>query len=172
MNSKKTGETIIMKKHFLFAVAIMTIGLVGCKSKEVTTVAFHSYTTECLGKNMDGSHTLRVWASGRNRADAIKQAQKKAVYDMVFTGISAGGSECNAYPIVDEANARKKYEKYFDIFFADGGDYSKYVSFANQKKSAIQRYYGDGTQTFGILVTVNRSGLSQRLVNDNIIVKQ
>lgn len=164
-----------MKKQLYLIAVITALILAGCKSKEaatITTTAFHQYTTECLGKSMDGSQTLRVWASGRNRADAIEQAKKKAVYDMVFTGIQAGSGECNAYPIVDEANARKKYEDYFDLFFADGGAYSKYVSISNQKTSAMQRYQGDGTQTFGIVVTVNRSALRQRFVSDNIIVKQ
>ncbi len=160
-----------MKKQLLFMLAVALVVLTGCKSKEVSTAAFQSYTTECLGKSMDGSQTLRVWASGRNRADAIEQAKKKAVYDIVFTGIQAGSGECNAYPIVDEANARKKYEDYFDLFFADGGAYKNYVSSTNQKKSAMQRHYGDGTQTFGIIVTVNRSALRQRFISDNIIVK-
>ena len=159
-----------MKKQISFTFAIVLMVLTGCKSKEITTTAFHNYSTECLGKSMDGNHTLRVWASGRNRADAIEQAKKKAVYDMVFTGIQSGSGECNAYPIVDEANARKKYEDYFDLFFADGGAYKNYVSSSNQKKSAIQRYYGDGTQTFGIIVTVNRSSLRQRFISDNIIL--
>lgn len=160
-----------MRKQISFIVAIVLVTFIGCKSKDVTTTAFHSYSTECLGKSMDGSQTLRVWASGRNRADAIEQAKKKAVYDMVFVGIQSGNGECNAYPIVDEANARKKYEDYFDLFFANGGAYKEYVSSSNQKKSAIQRYYGDGTQTFGVIVTVNRSALRQRFISDNIIVK-
>ena len=161
-----------MKKCFLFIAVIAVLIMAGCKSKEPTTAAFHSYTSECLGKSMDGKQTLRVWASGSNRANAIEQAKKKAVYDIVFNGIQAGSGECNAYPIVDEANARKKYEDYFDLFFADGGAYKDYVSMTSQKKSAMQRHMGDGTETFGIIVTVNRSALRQRLVSDNIIVKQ
>lgn len=160
-----------MKKQLLYISVFVGMLLIGCKSQKVTTVAFHNYTTECLGKSMDGSQALRVWASGRNRANAIEQAKKKAVYDVVFTGIQAGSGECNAYPIVDEANARKKYEEYFDAFFADGGAYKKYVTSDNQKTSAMQRYYGDGTQTFSIIVSVNRSALRQRLISDNIIVK-
>lgn len=145
--------------------------LTACNSHHAVTTAFHSYTTECLGKSMDGTQTLRVWATGRNRADAIEQAQKKAVYDVTFTGINAGGGECNAYPVIDEANARKKYEDYFDRFFADGGAYSKYVSIENQKKSAMDRFRGDGNQMYGIIVVVNRSALRQRFINDNIIIK-
>lgn len=161
-----------MKMKLTIVVAIALTLFVGCKSKETaTTAAFHSYTTECLGKNMDGSQTLRVWASGSNKSDAVEQAKKKAVYDVVFSGIQAGSGDCNAYPVIDEANARKKYEEYFDLFFANGGAYTEYVFISDQKKAAMQRYYGDGTQTFGIIVTVNRSALRKRFESDNIIVK-
>lgn len=157
-------------KNLLLA-ALLAL-LAGCKSKEPSTTAFHNYKTECLGKSMDGIQTLRVWTSGRNRDNAIEQAKKKAVYDVVFLGIQAGGGECNAYPLIDEANARKKYEDYFDLFFADGGAYKQYVSTKKQKTGAIQRLYGDGTQVLGIIVTVNRSALRKRFEHDNIIVKQ
>ena len=52
------------------------------------------------------------------------------------------------------------------------GAYSKYVSITNQKKSAIQRFQGNGTLTIGIIVTVNRSALKQRFLSDNVIEKQ
>ena len=159
-----------MKKLSFFVLSILAVILSGCSSK-ITTTAFHSYQTECMGKSMDGSQTLRVWATGRNRANAIEQAKKKAVYDVVFTGINGGSVECNAYPVVDEANARKKYEEYFDVFFADGGAYSQYVTTVNQRKSSIQKFQGDGAVMFGIVVAVNRSALYQRFVSDNIIVK-
>lgn len=160
-----------MKKKSVLVIGISLILLSGCASKKITTAAFHNYNTECMGKSMDGSQTLRVWASGRNRANAIEQAKKRAVYDVVFTGITSGSGECNAYPVIDEANARKKYEEYFDTFFADGGAYRQYVTTVNQKKSSVDKLQGDGTVMFGIIVSVNRSALYQRFVSDNIIVK-
>lgn len=160
-----------MKKKSVLVIGISLFLLSGCASKKITTAAFHNYNTECMGKSMDGSQTLRVWASGRNRANAIEQAKKRAVYDVVFTGITSGSGECNAYPVIDEANARKKYEEYFDTFFADGGAYRQYVTTVNQKKSSVDKLQGDGTVMFGIIVSVNRSALYQRFVSDNIIVK-
>ena len=159
----------IMKRFFIY---IFTLScLLGCKSKKISTAAFHNYNTECLGISMDGTQTLRVWGTGRNRSDAIEQAKKKAVYDVVFVGIQAGRGECNSYPVIDEPNARKKYEDYFDLFFSNGGAYKEYVSAKNQKISALHRFKGDGTETFGIIVIVNRSALRQRFANDNIIIK-
>lgn len=160
-----------MKKYIIICACTLVMILAACKSRKVTTTAFHDYPTECLGKGMDGTQTLRVWATGRNKVDAIEQAKKKAVYDVTFTGIDAGSGECNAYPVVVEANARKKYEDYFDRFFTDGGAYSKYVSIENQKKSTIKKFQGDGVQMYEIIVIVNRSALRQRFVSDNIIVK-
>lgn len=144
-----------------------------CKSKEHTTntATYHEYSVECLGNGMDGIQTLKVWASGRNRADAIEQAKKKAVYEVTFAGIKSGSASCNAYPVVDEANARKKYEEYFDKFFSDGGAYQKYVSIQNQKKSDMEEMEGKGRVTFGIIVEVDRSELRKRFEKDNIIVK-
>lgn len=158
---RRLSILIVVASLFIFS---------GC-AKKITTVAFHDYKTECLGKSMDGNQTLRVWATGRNRTDAIEQAKKKAVHDVVFTGINAGSGECNAYPVVDEANARKKYEEYFDVFFADGGEYRQYVETKNQNISSTDKYQGDGMVVYGIIVSVNRSALYQRFVSDNIIVK-
>lgn len=162
-----------MKKEIIYISLAVAFALTGCKSHKdtVTTADFHSYTTECLGKNMDGTQTLRVWAEGNNRADAIEQARKKAVYDVTFVGIQAGGGECNAYPVVDEANARTKYEEYFDRFFADGGEYTKYVSKEIENKKSVQKFQGTGRQTFGVVVTVDRSALRKRYTDDNIILK-
>lgn len=159
-------------KKILCTIAVFA-ALVGCKSNKTATetVAYHSYEIECMGKSMDGKQTLRVWASGRNRSDAVEQAMKKAVYDVTFSGISAGSGECNSYPVVDEANARKKYEDYFDMFFADGGDYRKYVTTHGQKRGATTKMQGNGSQTYGIIVSVDRTALRKRFEADNVIVK-
>lgn len=160
-------------KNVVYCIAISALLLISCKSKEMvtSTVTYHSYETECLGKSMDGSQTLRVWASGRNKSDAVEQARKKAVYDVAFAGISAGGGECNAFPVIDEPNARKKHEAYFDKFFADGGAYRKYVTTKGQPKAGTDRFQGKGNLMYSIVVTVNRSELRRRFESDNIIVK-
>lgn len=145
--------------------------LVACSGIEVVThtSSFYDMETECLGKNMDGLQTLRVWATGNDKNDALTQAQKKAVYEVVFNGISAGAGECNAYPVVDEPNARKEYEDYFDRFFSDSGNYKKYVNIANKDKDAMSAYKSGGRIQFSIIVIVDRAGLRKQFKNDGII---
>lgn len=157
-----------MKKLLPVAVVVLLL-FAGCKTHhEVSTSAYHAYETECLGKEMDGTQTLRVWASGKDESDAIEQAKKKAVYDVVFTGISAGSTECNAFPLVGDANARRKHAAYFDKFFGKGGRYKKYVSEKRQDKDAVKHFYGEGRQMVGIIVVVKRAELEQRLAKDGI----
>ena len=89
--------------------------------------------TECISKELDGSLTLRVTGSGRNRTDALEQAKKQAVYDVLFNGVIKGNTDYNMRPIMTEVNARQRYQDYFDIFFMDRGEYSKYVSMEDKR---------------------------------------
>ncbi len=159
-----------MNRICVFVICFVFIIICGC-TRQATTVAFNNYDTECIGKSMDGKQTLRVWASGHSRSDAIKQAKKKAVYDLVFVGINSGSGECNSFPVVNESNARRKYEKYFDAFFADGGAYEKFVTRVHMNGKFAERFQGDGTVMYGIIVSVDRSALYQHFIDDNIIVK-
>lgn len=163
----------MMKKQLcLMAIAAVLMALAACSSKKVvTTSAFHSYDTECLGMDMDGMQTLRVWGTGLKESEALENALKKAVYEITFTGIAAGQGECNSFPVVSEANARTKYEKYFNDFFEKGGKYKKYVKVRSQQKKAAKNYTGDGTEMVEVIVIVDRPELKRRFEKDKILEK-
>lgn len=156
----------------VFAIAFVAIGtlLVGCAEK--TVGSFYSYKTECMGVELDGSQTLKAWGNGRNRADAVEQAKKNAVRDVIFNGISDGKKECNTKPLVFEVNAQQKYENYFNAFFADGGEYKNYVSLRDER--IFDKISRDGKRnsesvTHGLVVRVLRAELQQKLKQDGII---
>lgn len=158
-----------MKRIVYFIGALALFLLESCTS--VKTAAYQDYPTVCLGKSMDGTQRLQVWASGKNSSDAILQAKKKAVYEMIFQGIQAGGSDCDTRPIVVEANARYKYEEYFDKFFSDNGAYAEFVERIkpNAMTKAVNKQKGEYFKTDGIVVSVNRSAIKRKLVADGII---
>ena len=56
-------------------------------SAKTTTSAYQQYEPECLGVELDGSQTLRVWGVGSNKKDAVEQAKKDAVRAVIFKGI-------------------------------------------------------------------------------------
>lgn len=155
--------------HYLL-IAGMAVLLSACGTKKVAeTAGFGNYETECLGNDVDGQQMLRVYGTGINEDDAVEQAMKKAVSDVTFVGISGGQGDCNAYPVVDQANARQKYDVYFDKFFKKGGTYKKYVTLKRQQKKNANAYQGAGTVTMEVVLKVDRPGLKKRFQKDKIL---
>ncbi len=143
----------------------------GCKTptKVSDTYAYTTFETECLGVELDGSQTLRAWGKGKNKSDAIEQAKKNAVRDVIFKGIDAGSGECNHKPLILEVNAQEKYERYFNNFFRDGGEYLKFVNMKDEKSTSRIKSSDANQENFGVVVRVLRYELRQQLIKDNII---
>lgn len=152
----------------LFVIAIL---LFSCNAQK-KIAGNYSYKTECLGIEMDGSQTVKSWGNGRNRWDAIEQAKKNAVNDVLLNGIYEGKQDCEKRPVVAEVNARQKYEAYFNKFFADDGEYKKFVSLKDERigqKLLRDRKGSRQSVTHGVVVRVLRAELKQKMIEDKII---
>lgn len=123
----------------------------------------------CMGVELDGSQTLRVQGYGRNRSDAKEQAMKNAVWAVIFDGIRDGVEGCNMRPLVTEVNAKERYEDYFNLFFADNGEYKKYVSLRDTKKRSGGRSKDKLGYAYDLTIRVLRAELKARLKVDNLI---
>ncbi len=161
-----------MKTHIILLAFAFLLSF-GAQSQRKTTVAGnYSYETECLGVELDGSQTLRVWGTGRNKKDAVEQAKKNAVREVLFKGIRGGG-ECEVKPLVTEVNAEDKYANYFNKFFRDEGLYKFFVNLKDEK--VINRIFRESkvsknTVTIPVVVRVQRAQLKEQLLQDNILV--
>jgi hypothetical protein len=125
-----------------------------------------------MGSELDGSVTLKAWGNGRNYFDAVEQAKKNAVNDVLFKGITEGKNECYPRPLVTEANARRIYETYFNRFFRDGGEYKRYISLKDEylfNKLNRDRKGARQSVTQGVVVRVFRAELKEKLIKDGII---
>ncbi len=158
------------KKVLYMAVLAICISLSSCKTptRISSDYSYANFQTECLGVELDGSQTLRVFGKGKNKADAIEQAKKNAVRDILFKGIDAGSGECSQRPLVNEVNAQEKYSYYFNPFFRDKGEYLTFVKLDEKRLSRIKSS-SNTQENWGVVVVVNRAGLRQKLINDNII---
>ena len=158
-----------MKTIVLFLASALVM-LHGCGTKSIAT--HYSYKTECMGAGLDGSQTLKTWGSGINAKEAIEQAKKNAIRDVLFKGILDGKQECNTKPLVLEVNAQKKHESYFHAFFAGGGAYQEYLSEPEKKRLDItpkDRMRSKDRVTQGLIVYVHLPELKRRLIQDGII---
>jgi hypothetical protein len=160
-----------MKKTF---VTVFLFAFVFSISAQKKTAGNYIYKTECLGVELDGSQTLKAWGNGRNRLDAVEQAKKNALRDVIFNGIREGKQECNQKPLIFEVNAQEKYEDYFNLFFTDGGEYKNYISLRDERiwdKVNRDRKKNAESVTNGLVIRVLRSELKEKLIADNIIKK-
>jgi hypothetical protein len=155
-----------MKK---FGLTISLVLVVLACQAQARTSGNYEFSSECMGVELDGSQTLKAWGLGRNRKDAIEQAKKNAVRDVIFNGITQGKSECNNRPLVAEVNAQQKYETYFNKFFSDGGDFLNYINLKDLAVGGIDRKKGRSGVAFGLTVRVLRPELKQKLIADGIL---
>jgi hypothetical protein len=155
-------------KNISFALIVFSLALSSCYAQS------GSYTNpiSCLGVEGDGSQTLESWGSGRNRFDAVEQAKKNAINEVLFKGILNGKGDCQRRPLVPEVNAREKYSAYFNAFFADGGEYLNFITLQDERiDDKIGRGKQKGTRdvTNRVVVRVLRPDLEQKLRKDGII---
>lgn len=155
-------------KKILFISALVYM-LSSCNTTKQT--AYMTYETQCLGVELDGSQTLLAWGEGKNKSDAEEQAKKNAVRDVIFKGINAGKSDCTKSPLVNTPNAQQKYEDYFNVFFADGGEYKKYVTMDDRRRRSGDKEHYQYGEKRSVTVRVLRSELKKRLQNDGILPK-
>lgn len=156
-----------MKRIFKTAAIVFFAGMClgGCKTH--TSNAFYTFETECMGDEFDGSVVLRAWGQGSSRSDALEKAKKKALYDIIFTGVRKG--QCNFKPLVTEANAEEKYQSYFNRFFSDKGDYVDYIKMDATKMGSGEKSYAKTRNSYAAVVRVLRAELMEKLRNDNIL---
>lgn len=152
-----------MKKIFLIAAVILAAFQNGYAQ------AYDRSSIKCLGVELDGSETLRVLGYGRNRSDAKEQAMKNAVWAVIFDGVRDGAAGCNMRPLVTEVNAKERYEEYFNRFFADNGEYLKYVSLRDTRRGSKVKDKDKIGYSYQLTVRVLRSELKARLKADNVI---
>lgn len=127
-------------------------------------------SVECVNVELDGSITVRVTGSGRNRLDAKEQARKNAVYNVIFKGVKiAGKNSTLSRPLIYEVNAEEKYEQFVNEFFADGGKYLKFTSMNDRRALSNKKEKGGKQVEWSITLRVLRPQLRQYLIDQNII---
>lgn len=158
------------RASLLIAVVGIALLLTSCyANKKHTSEAFYSNKCEYLNTELDGSMTLRAYGQGRNRIDARHQARKNAVYQVIFEGVYVPNNAAMSRPLVYEANAHQKYEDFFNDFFTDGGDYTKFVNKKDKKDDTNEKSWGGAQTKISTTVTVERSKLKTYLKQQGII---
>ncbi len=86
------------------------------------------YEMECAGTGIQGTYLVKVWTVSKNRSKAIEQCTKCAVHGVIFKGFSDHSGKCTGQkPLSNSPSLESEKKDFFDRFFAEDGDYLKYV---------------------------------------------
>ncbi|MBC3756972.1 hypothetical protein H7U19_01055 [Hyunsoonleella sp. SJ7] len=142
------------------------------KNKANKDTEIWRYDLVCEGIAKQGSKLVKVWSYSKNPKHAISRGMKNAVHGIIFKGYAGGGQGCTSQsPLVKSADTEEKFKEFFEAFFADGGEYLKYVSSATDGAIAP----GDRLKVskreykIGIIVNIQFAQLRKRLEDEGII---
>jgi len=129
----------------------------------------YTYKTECLYSEQSGIIIVKGWGKGSNRLDAIENAQKNALEEVMLTGIQNGKQECGTRPLILKVNAKEVYAEFLSDFFGKRGDYKKYIKPSKGGLKTIpERKGGRGFEAFGIVLEIDKEKLKEFLKKKNI----
>ena len=142
------------------------------KNKANKDTKIWRYDLECEGIAKQGSKLVKVWSYSKNPKHAISSAMKNAVHGIIFKGYAGGGRGCTSInPLIKDASLEKTHQVFFDAFFAEGGEYLKYVSAATDGRIAPGDRLKISKREYkiGVIVNVQYAQLRKRLEKEGII---
>jgi len=161
-----------MKHKIIIIVGTVTLSVLSCKSKIETISGYYNYDTACVSVEKNGVQTVKAWGFGLREKEAISNARKNAIDDILFKGIRDGKGGCNIRPIISNPNVKRDQERYFNVFYTPNGAFQSFASLPDEnwlrQKLKINKKYG-GNLVYEIILEVDIQGLKVQLQRDQII---
>ena len=129
-----------------------------------------NYEIEVVGVGVQGTSLIKVWSYSKNPVIAIEQAKKNAIHGIIFQGYLGKRGIEGRPPLLPDDSVATARSDFFDHFFADDGDYKKYVTLTNDGAVAAEDRLKIGKEyKIGVVVSVNIAELRKRLENEGAI---
>ncbi len=167
-------KSTILKSTYLVALTVLvfTINMVSAQSKKKMNKDTENwkYEVEIVARGTDGSHQIKIWTHAKSLENALRQSKKNAVHALVFKDIPSKGRIKGTKKLLNASMDDKKTQ-FFDKFFTDEGEHQRFITLVNNGKLGpgdrikIDRK----TYKFGVVVSVNTSGLRKYLEKEGII---
>ncbi|MDL2231681.1 hypothetical protein LJB85_02970 [Porphyromonadaceae bacterium OttesenSCG-928-L07] len=130
------------------------------------------YEIEMVSEGVNKSVVTKVWSYSTSVAVAMEQAKKNAVHAAIFKGIPGKESVNGKRPLVKGGDADENSD-FFKSFFANGGDYMRYVTLTNSGAldSGDSMKVSKKEYRVGVYVSINYNELRNYLQDKGIIKK-
>lgn len=157
-----------MKTRRIFPIITAAImALTACATSRNTNQIVRDETQTCCLSKSNGLAKISVWATGDNDIAILENASRKAVYEVIFFGVTAKNAKYNVEALITQNQSSNS--TYFDKFFQRDGDFLKHVSSMQIQKGKSRKTLGDNIVSQCVNVEVNVQSLNERLLQDGII---
>lgn len=130
------------------------------------------YEIEAVNTGAQGTYLIKVWSYSKKPNIAIEQAKKNAVHGVVFKGFMGKQGVPGQKALVSDPNIEEEKGEFFDAFFADNGDFLKYVNVSGDGTIAAEDRMKVGKEyKMGVIVSVDVANLRKALENAGIVKK-
>jgi hypothetical protein len=156
----------------LTGLLLMPALLVGQDRKADKDTGAWRYEIEPVGVGTQGTYLIKVWTYSKKSQVAIDQAKKNAIHGIIFRGFTGITGVPGQKALSREPNLEVTQGDFFKTFFAQGGDYMRFVSITNDGSIAPEDRLKVGNEyKIGVIVSVNVSELRKYLEDKGIIKK-
>ncbi len=140
------------------------------KAADTNTAQWY-YELEAYNAPNNGAVYIKVWSYGQDVTIARDQAMKNAVHGVMFRGVPANQTKRipAKSPLVADYVVEQNNRAFFDQFFANGGEYLRYVTKTTSASSDDIMKYDKKNYKVGIIVTVQYDALKKMLEQRGII---
>lgn len=154
---------------FLFAGVVPTFSQISKKKRAMREMEEYRYDIECVGIGVQGTYLIKVWSYSKKPKVAIEQCKKNAIHGIIFKGFAGGGQGCTSQKAFATPEDEDKNIDFFEKFFADGGDFMRYVALTNDGSIAAEDRLKVGKQyKIGVVVSVMKDDLRKYLEKEGI----
>ncbi|HHT22427.1 MAG TPA: hypothetical protein GXZ87_03810 [Bacteroidales bacterium] len=160
-----------LKKAVLFSCVVLMVISCGASKKAVVDTDSFRYEIVCQGVGTQGSNLIKVFSYSKKPNVAIESAKKNAVHGILFKGFT-GANGCAPQRALVSPAVYEQNRSFFDNFFAENGNYSRYVSLSSDGSiDAKDRLKVGNEYKIGVVVSVNIASLRRDLESAGIIKK-
>ena len=160
-----------MKYQMILIISVMFLFL-QCKVTTPSISGYYEYETECVGISKDGYQVVKTWGTALDHNQAVFNARKNAIDDIIFKGIRDGNGGCRVRPLVSNPNIKRDHQAYFNDFYAANGAFQDFVSDPSGNwvdRALKENPLSDGKTAYEVLVEVDVKSLKAFLIDQNFI---
>lgn len=169
-------------KRLLVIAMVLTLALcnvntvsAGPKNKADADTQQWRYEIENLGQKSSrgghgATHILKVWSFSKKAVVAEEQSKKNAIHSVLFQGVPSNEAKRikGIEPLLQDPAIEAAHASFFQEFFADGGEYMRFVTVTNSGMSDMLKVGKEWK--VGLTVAVNTPGLRKYLEQMEIIL--